>query len=82
MDQFFANVHEEKPIKNLKAIVCPHAGYIYSGQVAAYSYKALEDHLRSKHSNLSTTFVILAPSHYEYFNGVSVGLYEAFETPL
>ena len=30
MDQFFANVPKEKPIKNLKAIVCPHAGYIYS----------------------------------------------------
>jgi AmmeMemoRadiSam system protein B len=25
-------------IKNIKALICPHAGYIYSGQVAAYSF--------------------------------------------
>jgi AmmeMemoRadiSam system protein B len=68
MDQFFANVPAEKTVKNLKAIVCPHAGYIYSGQVAAYSYQALKNNRK----DVPKTFVILAPSHYEYFEGVSV----------
>lgn len=73
LDNFFANVKLENETKGLKAIVAPHAGYVYSGEVAAYSYTALLNHLRAKVSDLSTmTFVILAPSHYEYFEGVSV----------
>ncbi len=83
LDNFFANVKLENETKGLKAIVAPHAGYVYSGEVAAYSYTALLNHLRAKVSDLSTmTFVILAPSHYEYFEGVSVWLFDRFETPL
>ncbi len=85
LDSFFANVKIDKEIKDLKAIVAPHAGYIYSGQVAAYSYTILQEYLKFKISNSKfqiSTFVILAPSHYEYFEGVSVGVFDKFETPL
>jgi len=81
LDGFFANIKKEKKFKNLKAIVAPHAGYIYSGQVAAYSYQVLKEHLEEI-KDKDITFVIMAPSHYEYFEGVSIGLYDAFETPL
>ena len=70
LDSFFANVKIDKEINNLKAIVAPHAGYIYSGQVAAYSYTTLQEYFKFKIQNSKfkiPTIVILAPSHYEYF---------------
>lgn len=65
-------------IHNLKAIIAPHAGYIYSGPIAGYSYKQLMniDYLRN------IKVIIVAPSHYAYFHGASVGLFDAYKTPL
>jgi MEMO1 family protein len=59
----------------LFAVVSPHAGYRYSGQVAAYGYKLLE---RRKFD----TVVVIAPSHRAYFSGVSVYDRGGFRTPL
>ena len=59
----------------LVALIAPHAGYQYSGQVAAYAYKLLE---RRKFE----TVVIIAPSHRAYFPGVSVYDRGGFRTPL
>jgi AmmeMemoRadiSam system protein B/AmmeMemoRadiSam system protein A len=62
----------ERPI----AIVCPHAGYIYSGQVAADAYKQA-----SKHSY--DVVVILGVNHtVAGFDGASVYPSGGFETPL
>lgn len=77
MDQFFADIPKGK-VKNIKAIAAPHAWYIYSWPVAAWSYQAVKDSRKT----IPKTFVIMWPSHYEYFDGVSVWLYDAFETPL
>ncbi|RLA80169.1 MAG: AmmeMemoRadiSam system protein B, partial [Deltaproteobacteria bacterium] len=59
----------------LIALISPHAGYMYSGQVAAYAYKLLEG--RPFH-----TVVIVAPSHRAYFRGVSVYPRGGYRTPL
>jgi len=59
----------------LFALLSPHAGYRYSGQVAAYGYKLLE---RRKFD----TVVVIAPSHRAYFSGVSVYDRGGFRTPL
>ena len=57
------------------AIIAPHAGYIYSGPVAAYSFKAV--------SNLDIdTVIIIGFSHRRYFNAISVYDRGVFETPL
>jgi AmmeMemoRadiSam system protein B/AmmeMemoRadiSam system protein A len=56
-------------------IIAPHAGYIYSGPIAGYAYRAIRD------VNFSTV-VVLAPSHYHPLNGISVYQGEAFATPL
>ncbi len=65
-------------LPDLKAIVAPHAGYIYSGVIAGASYRQL--------NNLDSTkfyrVFIIAPSHYEYFRGASVGVFDAYKTPL
>ncbi len=57
------------------ALISPHAGYRYSGQVAAYAYKILE---RQKFA----TVVVIAPSHRSYFRGVSVYDRGGYRTPL
>lgn len=59
----------------VRGLIAPHAGYMYSGQVAAYGYRALEG------SNYDTV-IIVAPSHKAYFQGVAVQDSGAYRTPL
>ncbi len=56
-------------------LIEPHAGYMYSGQIAAYGYKLIE--------NLDIkTVAVISPSHMEYFPLASVFNGDAYETPL
>lgn len=57
------------------ALVAPHAGYMYSGPTAAYSYKNIAD------EDLGTV-VLVGPSHRAYFQGVAAYASGAWETPL
>jgi AmmeMemoRadiSam system protein B/AmmeMemoRadiSam system protein A len=59
----------------LLALISPHAGYIFSGQVAAYGYRQL------KGRDIDTV-ILLGPSHYESFKGASVYTEGRFRTPL
>jgi AmmeMemoRadiSam system protein A len=59
----------------LRAILCPHAGYEFSGPVAAEAYRLLA-------GRAYDTVVILAPSHYALFRGASVIAADAYRTPL
>ncbi len=63
------------PVPRLKALICPHAGYEYSGQTAAIAYKTLA-------GREVDTVVILAPSHYAWFQGASIPNADAWRTPL
>ena len=60
-----------------KAIIVPHAGYIYSGELAAQAYAAVQaerDKIR--------TVVLLGPAHRVYFRGIAAPAADAFKTPL
>jgi hypothetical protein len=57
------------------AVVAPHAGYVYSGPVAAHSYKILE-------GKSFDTVVLLGGSHRARYFGASVADYDAYRTPL
>jgi AmmeMemoRadiSam system protein B len=60
-----------------KAIIAPHAGYIYSGQVAARAFALLMPR------RTSVTRVVLAgPAHRVFVRGAAVPEAEAFESPL
>ena len=60
-----------------RAIIVPHAGYVFSGQTAAYAYKLLVD--QTKPSRV----VVLGPSHYAQLDGlVSVSPFTHYRTPL
>ncbi|MFQ6618283.1 MAG: AmmeMemoRadiSam system protein B, partial [Fidelibacterota bacterium] len=75
IDSFFDGVADMEVKGQLVALISPHAGYLYSGQVAAYGYKLLKN-VQIK------CVVILAPSHREYFMGSTVYDGEAYKTPL
>ncbi len=60
-----------------KALIVPHAGYAYSGAVAASGFVRLAP----AHAQLRRV-VLVGPSHYEDFDGLAASSAEAFETPL
>lgn len=61
---------------NVKALICPHAGYMYSGPIAAHSYKALAEDRRPE------IIVVLGPNHTGIGSGVSIMLEGTWRTPL
>lgn len=60
-----------------KAIIAPHAGYMYSGPIAGSAYCCLQD-LRS----IITRVILLGPSHRVAFRGIAGTSAAAFRTPL
>jgi len=66
---------EGNAFKNVRAIMVPHAGYDYSGPVAAYGF-------RSWQGKKAGTVVIIGNSHQAYFTGVAIDANDAWETPL
>jgi AmmeMemoRadiSam system protein B len=60
-----------------KALIAPHAGYPYSGPIAASAYAQLapaRDQIKR--------IVLFGPSHYVALNGLATSSAEAFATPL
>ena len=55
----------EHYIPRLKGLVCPHAGYEYSGRTAAIGYKLLA-------GRDVQTVVVMGPSHYALFQGACI----------
>ncbi len=75
LSDFFKKAKKEPIPGKIMGLIAPHAGYVYSGQVAAYAFKFLE--------GLSfETVVVISPSHIVYFQGASIYNGGAFETPL
>lgn len=73
--EYLSRSKVEKLQGQLIALISPHAGYRYSGQVAAYAYKLLEE-------QKFASVVVIAPSHRAYFKGVSVYDLGGYRTPL
>ncbi|MBY0578186.1 MAG: AmmeMemoRadiSam system protein B [Burkholderiales bacterium] len=58
-----------------RALIAPHAGYVYSGQVAAQAYSPLA---RCDFSRV----ILVGPAHRVYFRGIALPESTAFETPM
>lgn len=82
LDTFFLNANflhakPDDPSACPKAIIVPHAGYIFSGALAARAYALLRSYReRIKH------IVLLGPAHYKAFYGLALPKADAFDTPL
>lgn len=75
IDMLLAAAQPSSVNGELKAIICPHAGYPYSGLTAAFAYKVLAGR------DVKTVF-LLAGSHYVGFQGASVCAADIYRTPL
>jgi AmmeMemoRadiSam system protein B len=62
--------------RKIVGIISPHAGYVYSGPVAANGYSMLAA------DGMPDVFVILGPNHTGYGSGVSIATEGGWETPL
>jgi MEMO1 family protein len=66
------------PIKNIpKALIVPHAGYVYSGATAAAAFATLRDGAQT-----IRRVVLIGPAHYVHVRGIAAPTVDAFETPL
>ena len=61
--------------RKIEIAIAPHAGYPFSGPVAAYTYKAIA-------RNHYKTIVVIGPSHFFPFEGISIWPRGGFKTPL
>ena len=74
LDDLLADAGAGSPT-NLRALICPHAGYAFSGKTAAIAYK------QAAGGDFGTV-VVLAPTHCASFQGASVPPVDAYRTPL
>jgi len=75
IEDFLHQATVEKFKVQPKALLVPHAGYIYSGKIAAYGFKTLENKAYEK-------VILLGPSHHFSFQGLASSPSGYWETPL
>ncbi|MFH1238745.1 MAG: AmmeMemoRadiSam system protein B, partial [bacterium] len=75
VDDYLSKVPEQKVEGELMALIVPHAGYLFSGQVAAYAFKQLEN-------KAYETVIVIGPSHQVGFDGIAVDTRDGYMTPL
>ncbi|MEA1048274.1 AmmeMemoRadiSam system protein B [Lamprobacter modestohalophilus] len=66
-----------KPLPRAKALIVPHAGYIYSGSIAGSAYAAI-----AEQAEQIERVLILGPPHRFPVRGLATSSADAFETPL
>lgn len=77
METFFKPFKEQKTIDDAAAVIVPHAGYVFSGSVAASAFAMINPEREYNH------IFIIGPSHYVAMNGASINNeYEFYKTPL
>lgn len=75
IDNFLAEVNPQQQKGEIFGLIAPHAGYAYSGKVAAYGYKLIK-------GKPYKTVVVIGSSHHYPFRGISIYPEGVFRTPL
>jgi MEMO1 family protein len=75
VDQYLARAEAAPRLASLTALIAPHAGLVYSGSVAAHAYRQLEQ-------RDVDVVVLVGPSHFVGFDGVSIYPRGGFDSPL
>jgi hypothetical protein len=65
-----------KKMENVLAIIAPHAGYVFSGEVAASAYNQIDRTRKYEH------IFVIASSHVKYMDGASIYYKGNYKTPL
>jgi AmmeMemoRadiSam system protein B len=77
VDGFLAAASERAPERPPKAVIAPHAGFVYSGPVAAAAFAGF-----ASEASLIRKIVLIGPAHRLPVRGLALSGQEAFETPL
>jgi hypothetical protein len=75
IEKYFAVVPDLNLQGEIIGLIAPHAGYVYSGQIAAYAYKLIR-------GEKCDAVIVVGPSHRVAFHGVSILSKGGYETPL
>jgi AmmeMemoRadiSam system protein B len=75
VDAYLSGVEPQQLPGEPLALIAPHAGYVYSGQVAAHAYRLIQD-------RPFKNVVVVAPSHRAAFAGASVYHQGGYRTPI
>ena len=75
IEDFFLHAPDVKIDGSIRGLIVPHAGYVYSGQIAAIAYKIIK-------RETFDAVLVLGPSHRAFFHGVSIYNRGGYETPL
>ncbi|MBP1668684.1 MAG: hypothetical protein H6Q21_1050 [Bacteroidetes bacterium] len=76
LSRLFAGAETKKTENNVRAVIAPHAGYVFSGSVAASSFNQLDTNKKYK------TIFIIGSSHRMAFDGASIYNLGNYKTPL
>ena len=71
------NINQKFDILDIRVLIVPHAGYIYSGAIAASAYRLLQ-----QNGNCFKRVFLLGPAHRFYVKGAAFPNADIFETPL
>ena len=77
VEGFLAEVEVSRSDTVPKAVVAPHAGYVYSGPIAGTAYARL-----ATARDIIRRVVLLGPSHRVPFRGLALSSAESFTTPI
>ncbi len=69
---------QDAGLQSVRALIAPHAGYRYSGPIAASAFRQLSP----TGAGQRPTVYLLGPAHYVYVDAVALSPAAAFETPL
>jgi AmmeMemoRadiSam system protein B len=78
--EYFENILSDSDFDNRlleirpKAMIVPHAGYVYSGFTASVAYQIASNHDYDR-------VIVIGPSHKVAFNGISISEFDSYETP-
>lgn len=78
--QFLDTISLDCKRGHLKSLVCPHAGYIYSGYTAGHSYKVLEQCLGGFKNDLK--IFLIGPCHNTEVEGLALSTMDEWNTPI
>lgn len=75
VDEYLLRAKVARIEGTIRGLICPHAGFVYSGLTAAAAFRLLKERTYD-------VVIIVGPSHREYFEGVSVFPGTSYRTPL
>jgi MEMO1 family protein len=76
------SITDTQEISRVESLIVPHAGYIYSGPVAAHSYRIAFDFFQKFKNEKNITVIILGPNHYGIGSGIALSSATKWRTPL